>query len=61
MQNINFKTNPEQLVGIVCTDEVKKTVIKWCVKYNMDENKVFSYNEFLEYAKDNKLENNKTR
>ena len=56
MQNINFKENPEQLVGIVCTDEVKDMVSKWCIEYNMDENKVFSYNEFLEYAKNNNLE-----
>lgn len=60
MHNIDFKENPEQLVGIVCTDEVKDMVYKWCLKYNLDESKVFSYNEFLEYAKNNNLEHNKT-
>ncbi|MBP3766595.1 MAG: hypothetical protein J6G98_05385 [Bacilli bacterium] len=61
MHNIDFKKNPEQLVGIVCTDEVKDMAIKWCNEYNMDSTKVFSYYEFLEYAKENDLENNKQR
>lgn len=60
MQNVDFKKNPEQLVAIVCTDEVKNMVINWCNEYNMDSNKVFSYNEFLEYAKNNDLEKSKT-
>ena len=60
MQKVNFKENPEQLVGIVCTDEVKDMAINWCKEYNMDDSKVFSYNEFLEYIKNNNIEHNKT-
>lgn len=60
IQKVNFKENPEQLVGIVCTDEVKDMAINWCKEYNMDDSKVFSYNEFLEYIKNNNIEHNKT-
>ena len=59
MQNVNFKSNPEQLVGILCTDEVKNMIIDWCNQADIDSSKVFSYNEFLEYAKNNNLEHNK--
>ncbi|MCR5223625.1 MAG: hypothetical protein K6C11_00525 [Bacilli bacterium] len=56
MQNINFKEKPDNLVAIVCTDEVKNKVIRWCNKNEIDSNKVFTYDGFIEYARNNNLE-----
>ena len=56
MQNINFKEKPDNLVAIVCTDEVKNKVISWCNHNEIDSNKVFTYDGFIEYARNNNLE-----
>ena len=60
MQNVDFFANSEQLAGIVCTDEVKEKVTKWCIDSKMDTNLVFNYDSFLEYAKNNDLEKGKS-
>ena len=51
MQNVNFDTNPEQLVGIVCTLEVLNMVTAWCHEYGVDTSKVFTYDTFLSNIK----------
>jgi hypothetical protein len=60
MQNVNFFNNPEQLVGVLGTSEVKDKLIEWMNAVNLDSSKVFTYDEFLEYAKTNNLESIKT-
>ena len=56
MYNTNFKTDPDQLVAIVSTTENKSALIKWCNDYGLDSNKVYTFGEFLEYAKNNNIE-----
>ena len=56
MQSVDFGSMPEQLVGILCTSEVKDMVSKWCLTSNVDANKVFTYDGFLEYAKNSALQ-----
>lgn len=56
MKNVDFIERPEQLVGICCTDEVKNMVSEWCNLKGVDVNKVFTYDEFIEYARNNDLE-----
>ena len=56
MRNVNFKPNLEQLAYIVCSGEVKGMVSNWCESAYIDKTKVFSYYDFLEYAKNNDLE-----
>ena len=60
MQNVDFFKNPEQLVGILCTDEVKDKVTKWCSDSQIDTNLVYTYDGFLEYEKNNNLENGRS-
>ena len=60
MQNVSFFNNPEQLVGVLGTSEVKDRLIEWMNAVNLDSSKVFTYDEFLEYAKANNIESIKT-
>jgi hypothetical protein len=55
MQSVNFKTNPEQLVGIVCTSEVYDMALNWCLDNGYATDKVFTYDSFLDYARNNNL------
>ena len=60
MQNVDFFQNPEQLIGVLGTSEVKDKLIEWMNSVNLDSSKVFTYDEFLEYAKTNNIESVKT-
>ena len=55
MQSVNFRTNPEQLVGIVCTSEVYDMALNWCLDNGYATDKVFTYDSFLDYARNNNL------
>ena len=58
MLSVDFEKNPEQLVAIVCSDEVKNMVSEWCFKSSIPTEKVFTFNSFLEYAKNNNMQEN---
>ena len=59
MKSFSFYEYPERLVGILCTSEVKPFVEQWVKEAKMDTSKVFTYDEFLEYAKINNLASGK--
>ena len=54
MPNFNLKDNPDKLFGIITSPESVPIVKYWCNQYGIDSNKVFDYNEFIEYRKQSK-------
>lgn len=58
MLSVDFEKNPEQLVAILCSNEVKNMISKWCINSNIPAEKVFTFNSFLEYAKNNNMQEN---
>lgn len=59
MKSFNFHDNPDRLVGILGTSEVKDMLLDWVNEAKMDTSKVFTYDEFLEYALNNNIESSK--
>ena len=49
--NVNFKENPDRLVSIITTNENKDMIIEKCNLNGIDSNKVYTFNEYLQYAK----------
>lgn len=58
VEGVNFREQPERLIGIITTNENKERIISWCIKYHI-EPKVFTHEEFINYCKENYKQNNK--
>lgn len=50
MNNVNFKNNPNQLVGILTTPENIERVQGWMIDSGLDFNKVYTFEKFLSVA-----------
>ena len=51
MGNVNFKESPDRLVAIISTPENMNRIIYWTTENNIDSDKVFTYDGFVEYLK----------
>lgn len=56
MHLINFKQNPQQLYAIITTPENIKLVKKWMNESNLNSDVVYTFEEFLEKAKETERE-----
>ncbi len=57
ISGVNFRQNPERLVGIITTLENKNRIQQWCSKYQIDSNKVFTHMEFINKCQNDFVEN----
>lgn len=44
---VNFRDDPNRLVGIITTEENKERIQVWCREYQWNEQKVFTHEEFI--------------
>ena len=56
MSSVNFRKNPEKLFGILTTPENIEKVKGWMNKYGVDTDLAYTFEEFLEVAKEKSME-----
>ena len=47
VSSVNFRDEPDRLYGIITTKENLTRIKKWCLKYGIDHEKVFTHKQFL--------------
>lgn len=47
VSSVNFIKEPDRLYGIITTKENVQRIKKWCLKYGIDSNKVYTHKSFL--------------
>ena len=47
VEGVDFRKEPNRLIGIITTNENKNRIRNWCNKYNLDSQKVFTHEEFI--------------
>lgn len=64
VSGINFRNEPDRLIGIITTEENINRVREWCIKYGVSPDKVFTHESFVEAMKKfdfDSLRNKKTK
>lgn len=47
VRSVNFRNQPQRLIGIITTAENLERICTWCELYGLDSSKVFTHNGFL--------------
>lgn len=47
VEGVDFRKEPNRLIGIITTKENIDRFREWCIKYNLDPHKVFTHEEFI--------------